>query len=769
MAEDLDEKARRVRELLSSFYKSDESDSGDFDLDAPGDGGVSARRRDTLLQINTKGFEPERYMASLVRKTNLPTLLKKHVEVAAEIKNLDSDMQMLVYENYNKFISATDTIKVMKDNVAGMESNMQQLLEKVTAVRTKSDNINASLFERRGRIEELNGTRSLLRKVQFVFDLPKRLRKCLKEGDYAQAVKFYVGASPVLETYGSSSFRTCKQESEEVIATISKRLQAKFLADSEPLPGRAEAVALLQQLKFPVDVLMDGFLTSNMKHLLELQTLSHKSKSPDDAKKFITEFTQTATAFRSIFPTGESRLNEAAKDLLDKYFANVNVSLQPEAGSLSAAELISLLKSLSADVAKMHEVMPEAGFIDGAIQAVESAVKQHVNHKFKVLYAQVTGALSDIHSPKQEQAKDQQKPLLLSLENVQNLIVNGGLEVLKDLTQLLDDSVDFLVSWRDAYIDLVQGGFQEFFGSLVDHFISLSLASATQGEGSDQRLGSPAPGFVLLLSRLSTFIEQEGVPRITEAVGDSFIGGSLGDRPAFLPSEICRAFRAAAEKFLRQFIDVRSRKLSIMICKSITTPNWLQYKEPRDVRMFADLLLDEVKGMEGEVKQVLEPGKSHRRSDSAGSSSSTRSSNTTRGDSRSSRLNNRGKTHLLERDVAKLFKQRVEIFTRPELTQASVISMVVKIALKSFQEYVRLETFSRCGFQQIQLDTQYLRDPLREVVDDDNVVDFLLDEVCAAAAERCTDPTPLEQAVLDKIVHTKREKRLDDEATKVFI
>jgi hypothetical protein len=34
-----------------------------------------------------------------------------------EIKELESDMQMLVYENYNKFISATDTIQEMKNKV----------------------------------------------------------------------------------------------------------------------------------------------------------------------------------------------------------------------------------------------------------------------------------------------------------------------------------------------------------------------------------------------------------------------------------------------------------------------------------------------------------------------------------------------------------------------------------------------------------------------------------------------------------------------------
>lgn len=43
-------------------------------------------------------------------------------------------MQMLVYENYNKFISATDTIRSMKSNVDGMDSNMQELQNIVGAL-----------------------------------------------------------------------------------------------------------------------------------------------------------------------------------------------------------------------------------------------------------------------------------------------------------------------------------------------------------------------------------------------------------------------------------------------------------------------------------------------------------------------------------------------------------------------------------------------------------------------------------------------------------
>lgn len=34
---------------------------------------------------------------------------------------------MLVYENYNKFVTATDTIKVMNSSMGGMDANMGKL------------------------------------------------------------------------------------------------------------------------------------------------------------------------------------------------------------------------------------------------------------------------------------------------------------------------------------------------------------------------------------------------------------------------------------------------------------------------------------------------------------------------------------------------------------------------------------------------------------------------------------------------------------------
>lgn len=54
---------------------------------------------------------------------------------------------------------------------------------------------------------------------------------------------------------------------------------------------------------------------------------------------------------------------------------------------------------------------------------------------------------------------------------------------------------------------------------------------------------------------------------------------------------------------------------------------------------------------------------------------------------------------------------------------------MVKLCLKSLQEFVRLQTFNRSGYQQIQVDIQFLRTPLKEIVEDEATMDFLLDEV----------------------------------------
>lgn len=768
----MDDKAKRMRDLLSSFYSPDPSSTT----------ASNSAKYATLDAINTPSFDPDQYMNLLIHKSNLEGLLQRHVEMAAEIKNLDTDLQMLVYENYNKFISATDTIKRMKNNIVGMETNIEQLLEKIMSVQSKSGVVNTSLFEKREHIEKLHRTRNLLRKVQFIYDLPTRLGKCIKAEAYADAVRFFTGAMPIFEAYGESSFQDCKRESEEAIAIIIRNLQVKLFSDSEPIEARAEAAKLLKQLDVPVDSLKDKLL-QNLEHfLVDLQLkasvvetttldsdelanqgeLSSSVTVPSENLSSIHEFVEAVRAYRVIFPESEKKLIELAQDLFTQHFETIQQLIK---GKISSASLLEMLRVIWENVIAMDEVLPEAALPNSSPEAAHDSVKQYIANMFSHLLHDVSETLRRVQK-KPKEGVEEGSSLQIALEGSKKATIQGSMDVLLDFRKLLDGNHGLLVKLRDFIYDWVQEGFQTFFRTLEDHFGLLSgrnnLTSQDQDAMERTQGEKVSAGLVLVLAQLSVFIEQSAIPRITEEIATSFSGGGARgyeNGPAFVPGEICRLFRSAGEKLLHLYVNMKSQKFSNLLRKRFTTPNWVKHKEPREVHMFVDLLLQEMEAVGAEVKQILPRGaiRKHHRSDSNGSTTSSRS-NPMREDKISRSNTQRARSQLLETHLAKLFKQKMEIFTKIEYTQESVISTIVKLSLKSLQEFVRLQTFNRSGFQQIQLDIQFLRSPLKEIAEDEASIDFLLDEVLVACAERCLDPTPLEPAILDKLIQAKLAK-----------
>ncbi|KAF6176538.1 hypothetical protein GIB67_007921 [Kingdonia uniflora] len=778
----LDDKAKRMRDLLSSFYSPDSSSSMATNNNAAGSAKFA-----TLDTINTPSFNPDQYMKLLVQKSNLGGLLQKHVQMAAEIKNLDTDLQMLVYENYNKFICATDTIKRMNNNIVGMEANMEQLLEKIMSVQSKSDVVNTSLFEKREQIEKLHRTRNLLRKVQFIYDLPSRLAKCIKSEAYGDAVRFFTGAMPIFKAYGESSFQDCKKASEEAMDIVIKQLQEKLFSDSEPIKARAEAVVLLKQLDFPVDDVKDKLLEKLENFLFDIQAETREEESTesgtDETSKLgkfsdavpdisleatahqvkIREFAETVRAYREIFHDSEKRLIEIVRNLFTKRFETIRYCIKRR---WSSADLLVMLRVVWKDMAVIDEVLPQAALPDFSLEAAHGIIKQYVTNTFSHLLQDVSESLIRVQS-KPKDGLEEECYLQVALESSKKALIQGSMDVLLDFRQLLDDKLGLLVKLRDLIIDWVQEGFQDFFRTLEDHFHMLSgrKISTSQNRGFTDGItqgDKMLSGLVLVMAQLSIFIEQSAIPRITEEIAASFSGGGIRGYeygPAFVPGEICRIFRSASEKFLHVYINIKTQKISVLLRKRFTTPNWIKHKEPREVHMFVDLLLQELEAIRAEVKQILPRGlvRKHRRSESNGSTTSSRS-NPAREDMISRSNAQRARSQLLETHLAKLFNRKMEIFTKVEQTQESVVSTIVKLCLKSLQEFVRLQTFNRSGLQQIQLDIQFLRAPVKEIAEDEAAVDFLLDEVIGAAAERCLDPIPLEPAILDKLIQAKLAK-----------
>lgn len=72
------------------------------------------------FDIDKQHFNPDLYLNKLLQEYSLSDLIERKDAICKSIVSLDSEMKTLVYENYNKFISATDTIRKVRSVVGSV-------------------------------------------------------------------------------------------------------------------------------------------------------------------------------------------------------------------------------------------------------------------------------------------------------------------------------------------------------------------------------------------------------------------------------------------------------------------------------------------------------------------------------------------------------------------------------------------------------------------------------------------------------------------------
>ena len=118
-------------------------------------------------------------------------------------------MQTLVYDNYNKFISATDTVKSVKKKIDAMEEELAKLKNSVGRIGSSYEKINGRLEQKWKEIRRLDSIESDLDKLQFLRELPNILKVALNDYDtgkhsieiFKSPLKQYLRSADLLEQY----------------------------------------------------------------------------------------------------------------------------------------------------------------------------------------------------------------------------------------------------------------------------------------------------------------------------------------------------------------------------------------------------------------------------------------------------------------------------------------------------------------------------------------------------------------------------------------
>ena len=202
------------------------------------------------LDVNESQFSVETYMAKMQQDKTLLSLAKVNLNLISEIKTLDGDMKTLVYENYERFLTATDTMKNIRKTLEVMQSEMTILSAKMSEISLNSYNLSSAFSEKSLKMRSLNNKQVLLHKVQYIFDFPSQLKMYLTQAKFMEAIKSYHKIADVLERYGDiPAFSKLKSETNDILKDLCNKATNR-LKSQVPMQEMAECISCLAALKY---------------------------------------------------------------------------------------------------------------------------------------------------------------------------------------------------------------------------------------------------------------------------------------------------------------------------------------------------------------------------------------------------------------------------------------------------------------------------------------------------------------------------------------
>jgi hypothetical protein len=125
---------------------------------------------------------------------------REYARLHNDIRQLDTDLQTLVFGNYTKFLLASETVTSMTTGLSILTDQTKALLNGFGSVSEHATEIRKDIAPNRHKIQRVLGMSGLLEGIQFISRLPVKLRAHVDIGNSESAADIWMKAERVLET-----------------------------------------------------------------------------------------------------------------------------------------------------------------------------------------------------------------------------------------------------------------------------------------------------------------------------------------------------------------------------------------------------------------------------------------------------------------------------------------------------------------------------------------------------------------------------------------
>ncbi|KXH27264.1 hypothetical protein CNYM01_11789 [Colletotrichum nymphaeae SA-01] len=192
-------------------------------------------------ELDSPSFDAEAYVRKALAENTLDDLLRVYTRVLGEIRALDAEKKALVYDNYSKLISATETIRKLKGTLGDVSKQMRANMDPLNPMASTLDPAIAGIYAQASSIREAlrktvappapkeredeaaaamrRRTRGLAREV---LGTPEKLRRLVREGKVEEAKRVWEMPRRLLEVWkekgvGGKDVAECLEEGDAAL------------------------------------------------------------------------------------------------------------------------------------------------------------------------------------------------------------------------------------------------------------------------------------------------------------------------------------------------------------------------------------------------------------------------------------------------------------------------------------------------------------------------------------------------------------------------
>lgn len=541
--------------------------------------------------------------------------------IVRDTQTLHSEMQTLVYENYNKFISATETIRKMKTDFKEMENEMQKLADNMAEITESSEQITGTLQETRTQLTKLSEKNALLKRLSAISSLPAKLTQLVNENNYAQAVQEYNRAQRILQQYGNQpSFKGIQEDCAKIMEDLTTILKNDFQKAGKKTTQLTETGELLLQLDEKPSNLAKEMLHFGSQRLHE-QLIMLQDQTDRDMMEFVdmgiegflNDLTLVTSSSYDMFvqkhfpneddgfqELARGNLNDFVSKNMNEYLNLVQDRVENETGDSQI--LLRALDRLHRRLCAMRNLgrgieVPKTG-IDLIIHSVHQICQSH----HKALKDSFSDSLSSIRLTLVTSRNDGTSASLHEL--ISTLYVNTVEKVkgvLQDLMVFLSPEWSFSIKTEHKGVSCIEGIRENLLVSFLRH-ISKVMTSF-----SDVNSSCPA-NLLLVLSKVCLKLEKGGVRSLINLVDELYEIDSENSATLTHETELNSEMHDAAQVLLDAYVRVQGMNVSQMLRKSVETRDWINCLEPRSVRAVMKRIIDELMNIDGTLDELFESG-----------------------------------------------------------------------------------------------------------------------------------------------------------------